>query len=113
MSYSATGQPEVWALRKDGAKRQITAGSAILSNNGDFLYSLAKSGNGMTLLPDFIIKDGIAAGEVKTVLNDWSVAPLWLTLFYPPYEVLPPLVATFTDFFEAHLREVPELSFDD
>ncbi|WP_051153712.1 type 2 periplasmic-binding domain-containing protein [Litoreibacter arenae] len=67
----------------------------------------------MTLLPDFIIKDGIAAGEVKTVLNDWSVAPLWLTLFYPPYEVLPPLVATFTDFFEAHLREVPELSFDD
>lgn len=112
MSYSSKSRAETWVLRKDGAKRQVTAGTAIISNNGDFLYSLAKSGNGMVLLPDFIVKDGIAAGEVVTVLDGWSVAPLWLTLFYPPYEVLPPLVATFTDFFEAHLREVPELSFN-
>jgi DNA-binding transcriptional LysR family regulator len=72
---------------------------------------MARSGNGITILPDFIVKDGIASGAVQTVLADWSVPALWLTLFYPPYEVLPPLVATFTDFFEAHLREVAELNF--
>ena len=113
MSYSATGQAEVWEFRKEGAKRNLSAGSSVISNNGDLLYALARLGNGITLLPDFIVKEGIAAGEVETVLDDWTVSPLWLTLFYPPYEVLPPLVATFTDFFEAHLREVAELNFGD
>lgn len=111
MSYSSSGQAEVWKFEKSGLKRTVSAGYSIVSNNGDFLYAMACSGNGITILPDFIAKDGIARGEVQTVLSDWSVPALWLTLFYPPYEVLPPLVATFTDFFEAHLREVAELNF--
>lgn len=112
MSYSSSGQPEVWRFEKGGLKRTVSAGSSIVSNNGDFLYALARSGNGITILPDFIVMDGIARGAVQPVLADWSVPTLWLTLFYPPYEVLPPLVATFTDFFEAHLREVAELNFE-
>jgi DNA-binding transcriptional LysR family regulator len=111
MSYSSSRQAEVWRFEKAGLKRTVSAGSSIVSNNGDFLYAMARSGNGITILPDFIVKDGIASGAVQTVLADWSVPALWLTLFYPPYEVLPPLVATFTDFFEAHLREVAELNF--
>ena len=113
LSYSASGRSEVWTLRKDGAKRQVTAGTTIISNNGDFLHALARAGNGMTMLPDFIVQDGISRGEVTPVLPDWSIRPLWLTLFYPPYDALPPLVATFTDFFEAYLREVPALTFPD
>ena len=111
MSYASDGQPEVWKLQKEGLKRSFTAGTSIIADNGDFLLSMVRSGNGMALLPDFIACERIAAGDVVQVLQDWTVAPLWLTLFYPPYEVLPPLVATFTDFFEAHLREVDDLSF--
>jgi DNA-binding transcriptional LysR family regulator len=47
---------------------------------------------------------GIADGDVVPILEDWSLPPLWLSLFYPPYEALPPLVATFTEFFEAYLE---------
>jgi DNA-binding transcriptional LysR family regulator len=83
----------------------------VVSNNGDFLYEMAKAGNGIALLPDFIVGEGIASGAVETVLSDWSAPSLWLTMFYPPYEALPPLVATFTDFFEAHLQEVSGLTF--
>lgn len=111
MSYSASGKAEEWTFHKGGRKKTVTAGTAIASNNGDFLYSLAKLGNGVTVLPDFIVNDGINAGEVVPLLSDWVITPLWLTLFYPPYDVLPPLVATFTDFFEAHLSEAQEFSF--
>lgn len=111
MSYSSSGHTEVWRFEKAGLKRMVSAGSSIVSNNGDFLYAMARAGNGITILPDFIVNDGIASGALEPVLADWSVPALWLTLFYPPYEVLPPLVATFTDFFEAHLREVAELNF--
>jgi len=111
MSYSMSGKAETWTFCKDGQRRAVTAGGDILSNNGDFLYALARLGNGVAVLPDFIVNDGLKRGEVVKLLEDWQVSPLWLTLFYPPYEVLPPLVATFTDFFESHLSEVAEFDF--
>lgn len=75
------------------------------SNNGDFLYSIARSDAGIAVLPEFIVADGLRSGEVERVLQDWSLPSLWLSLYYPPYEALPPLVATFTDFFEAFLDD--------
>jgi DNA-binding transcriptional LysR family regulator len=111
MSYSPVGRAENWKFRKAGVTRTVTAGGALISNNGDFLYALAASGNGIAVLPGFIANDGLTRGDVVKLLEDWTVAPLWLTLFYPPYEVLPPLVATFSDFFETHLREMAEFDF--
>ncbi|NDV51604.1 LysR family transcriptional regulator, partial [Yangia sp. PrR003] len=32
-------------------------------------------------------------------------------LYYPPYEKLPPLVGTFTDFFEAYIRDIDSFDF--
>ena len=112
LSYSATQTPETWTFAKGGSTRTRQAGHAVISNNGDFLYALAKSGNGIAVLPDFITGRGIARGDVEVVLPDWSIPDIWLTLYYPPYTVLPPLVATFSEYFEAHMREVAELDFD-
>lgn len=111
MSYG-DGRPETWEFSKEGQRRTIRAGSEVISNNGDLLYQLVRRESGMALLPDFICVDGLSDGSVETVLPEWTVSPLWLTLFYPPYERLPPLVATFTDFFEAYLRENEPASFD-
>ncbi|MEM7295541.1 MAG: hypothetical protein AAF330_02775, partial [Pseudomonadota bacterium] len=53
----------------------------------------------------------LADGAVEAVLPDWELPPLWLSLFYPPYEALPPLVATFSDFFEAYLKDLDGFEF--
>ena len=45
------------------------------------------------------------AGRLVEVLPDWSTPEIWLTLYYPPYEQLPLRVATFSDFFEAFIKE--------
>jgi DNA-binding transcriptional LysR family regulator len=111
MSYSANGGAEVWRFRKGQLTRNIPAGTGLISNSGDFLYSLVRSGGGIAVLPDFIFKDALARKEVELLLDDWEIQPLWLTLFYPPYETLPPLVASFSDFFEAYLRDVGGLEF--
>lgn len=110
-SYTATDAPEVWEFRKGSAKRTQRAGSAVMSNNGDFLYELALSGGGFVILPDFIVNRGIAEGRVVRVLPDWDVPSLWLTLYYPPYEQLPPLVATFSQFFESYMARIDGLEF--
>ena len=105
LSYGEEDSPEVWQFEKGALKRPFTAGRSIHTNNGDLLYQFARSGAGIVMLPEFHVAHGIASGDVVPVLEDWSLPPLWLSLFYPPYEALPPLVATFTDFFEAFLQD--------
>ncbi|MCH2076065.1 MAG: LysR family transcriptional regulator [Rhodobacteraceae bacterium] len=111
LSYSETGAAETWTFTKGAAKRVVTAGTGVVSNNGDLLYGLARAGVGITVLPDFLVEPGVASGEVQRVLPDWDLPALWLTLYYPPYVALPPLVATFSTFFEDYLRQTNGLTF--
>ncbi|MEO9575476.1 MAG: LysR family transcriptional regulator [Tateyamaria sp.] len=109
MSYGAKGEPEQWSFARAGAQRTVRAGKTVISNNGDFLYAMARIGEGICVLPDFITADGLQSGAVIEVLPDWSIPSLWLTLFYPPYERLPPVVGTFADYFEAFIDDHPDL----
>jgi hypothetical protein len=34
------------------------------------------------------------------VFKGWAPPDLWLTLYYPPYQALPPRIASFSKFFE-------------
>ncbi|MAQ85853.1 MAG: LysR family transcriptional regulator [Maritimibacter sp.] len=105
LSYGAKGMAETWTFASGGLSRSVRAGTEVVSNNGEFLRALALSGNGIVNLPDLLVRDGLKAGALEMVLPDWQIAPLNLMLYYPPYEKLPPLVATFTDFFEAYIRD--------
>ncbi|MEM9966674.1 MAG: LysR family transcriptional regulator [Pseudomonadota bacterium] len=107
LSYGHTTEREVWRFQKGSVKRPVTASGAIHSNNGDLLYQMVKRGFGIAVLPEFHASHGIEQGDIVEILNDWEISPLWLSLFYPPYETLPPLVATFTEFFEAYLSDLP------
>ncbi|NRB36692.1 MAG: LysR family transcriptional regulator [Rhodobacteraceae bacterium] len=111
LSYADSGAPEMWELTKGSAMRSVKLGGHIVSNNRDFLYGLARAGAGICLLPDFLVHEELDRGEVIRVLPDWTPPSLWLTLYYPPYEVLPPLIATFSEFFETCIRDVDGLLF--
>lgn len=112
MSYHARGDAETWEFSRNGNRRSVRASRRVTSNNGDFLYALAVAGDGICVLPDFITRPGLETGAVEEVLPDWSLPSLWLTLFYPPYEQLPPIVATFADYFEAFIEDHPNLYGD-
>ena len=113
LSYGAGKEPETWTLQNGALKRRVTAGGEIVSNNGDFLFAMVRADAGVAVLPEFIVGAGLRDGTVQALLPDWTIPPLWLSLFYPPYEALPPLVATFTDFFEAFLVDIDGFEFDE
>lgn len=110
MSYSAHGVREVWEFSRAGSTRTVRAGAHVISNNGDFLYAMAQAGEGICVLPDFITSHGLRSGDVVEVLPDWTLPSLWLTLFYPPYEKLPPLVETFAEYFESFISDHPHIT---
>ncbi|MBE9637955.1 LysR family transcriptional regulator [Salipiger mangrovisoli] len=111
LSYGHGAAAETWTFTRGGQRRTLRAGTDVTSNNGEFLYEMALSGNGMVNLPDFLVREGLASGALEVVLPEWQLPPLNLMLYYPPYEKLPPLVGTFTDFFEAYIRDIDSFNF--
>lgn len=105
LSYDDQLKTETWALSRPGQTRTIEAKGRFSINNGDFLCRLAVAGEGIALLPRFIVEEDLHAGRLVQVLPDWNTPEIWLTLYYPPYEQLPLRVATFSDFFEAFIKE--------
>jgi len=100
LAYSGESRREIWVLSDGNSSMTITAGRAFSANSGEVLADMAAAGAGVAILPGFNIAEHIRSGRLVHVLRDWSPPELWLTLFYPPYQVLPPRIASFSTFFE-------------
>lgn len=103
LAYSGESRREHWALSDGGSSISITAGRAFSANNGEVLADMAADGVGVAMLPGFHIAEHIRTGRLVHVLPGWAPPELWLTLYYPPYQALPPRIATFSKFFEEQL----------
>ncbi|MEM9900194.1 MAG: LysR family transcriptional regulator [Pseudomonadota bacterium] len=110
VAHDATGWFEQWLLtHPSGERRVLKAGKTLSVNSGDLIARLLAREDGVALLPWFLVKDHITAGTLVPILPDWQTPQLWLSLSYPPYELLPPPVATFSEFFEEHVTETRPL----
>ncbi len=105
LSFDAEAREEVWELSKGATRRSHKVEGTFSANNGDLLAKLALNGEGIALVPRFIVAADLKAGRLIEVLPDWTISEIWLTLYYPPYNQLPLRVATFSDFFETHVKE--------
>jgi len=103
LAYSGESRRENWALSDGGSSISIAAGRAFSANNGEVLADMAADGVGVAMLPGFHIAEHIRTGRLVHVLPGWAPPELWLTLYYPPYQTLPPRIATFSKFFEEQL----------
>lgn len=102
LAYNGESRREQWMLSDGSASVEIAAGRAFSANNGDLLADMAASGGGVALLPRFHIAEHLQAGRLIHVFPRWSPPDLWLTLYYPPYQALPPRIAAFSKYFEQH-----------
>ncbi|WP_339765404.1 LysR family transcriptional regulator [uncultured Hoeflea sp.] len=103
LAYDEEAVSETWELSSAGRTHKVRAGQALAGNNGDLIARLAENGEGVALLPLFIVEPALSSQRLQQVLPDWEPTPLWLTLYYPPYEKLPLRVKTFSDFFEDYV----------
>jgi len=87
--------------RATGEFLTVALPSCFRANNGDLLAELALRGEGVALLPRFIVDAALKNGSLVELLEDWRLEDLWLAAIYPPYDHLPAKVKTFTDFVEA------------
>jgi len=95
-SYSMT--PETWRFTKDGKSATVRPSGPLRVNNGDAMLPALIAGTGVGILPEFIVRDALAAGRLERLLPDWSLssgAVFWVT---PPGGPRPKRVEVLGDF---------------
>ena len=98
LTYSYTVTTEVWHFTKGAKSASVQPSGPLRVNNGDAMMPALIAGTGLGILPEFILRDALAANQLERLLPDWSL-PLrtvyWVT---PPGEPQPKRVEVLADF---------------
>jgi DNA-binding transcriptional LysR family regulator len=114
---SAAKLSGVWTFAAaDGAETTVRVGQARFhANSGEALRTLALRGEGIVLLPRFIVAHDLEAGRLVQLLDGYSAAPTMIHVVYPHSRLLPAKVRTFVEFLAArvsHQRNWEKFSAD-
>src|SRR5471032_146217 len=76
-----------WEFEKNGAQVSIVHRPKYTSNDLRALLSAALAGNGLVLLPDYVVQAALDAGTLERVLSDWEVPRLEIRAVIPKHRV--------------------------
>src|SRR5436853_2594600 len=89
---------ETWRFTKDGKSASVRPSGPLRVNNGDAMMPALLAGTGLGILPEFFLREALAAGRLERVLPNWSLplgAVYWVT---PPGGPRPKRVEVLGDF---------------
>ncbi|MBW7472442.1 LysR family transcriptional regulator [Marinobacter sp. M216] len=84
-----------------------SAGSGMVSNNGDVLVEAAVAGAGIALQPTFIAGSAIREGKLQVILPECEPEPMALYAVYAHRQLLASKVRSFVDFMDGYFGEPP------
>lgn len=87
-----------WPLRRGSRTIRQPIRPSFSSNNTELLHSMALSGKGLALLPEFIVGDDIAAGRLVVLMCEYALPDLPVNLVYPSGKLLTGAMRSFLDF---------------
>jgi DNA-binding transcriptional LysR family regulator len=97
--YAYLSKPDVWHYTNAaGEQVSVRPGGPLRANNGEVLMPALLAGLGIADLPDFIVGDAIAAGEVEVILKGWKQREGAVHLVTPPGGPRPARVEVLADF---------------
>ena len=105
LQYGYSGTQHQWRLGDGRSERGFGIGCQLWSNNGEVLKEAAIAGQGLALLPTFIVGAALQAGSLRTVLADWHAGDLVLQALYPRHRHLSNKVQLFVDLLSERLGE--------
>ncbi|MGK9236520.1 LysR family transcriptional regulator [Inquilinus limosus] len=106
--YPTSGTMMEWALRAEPETSPWRVPATLVSNSTDALVSAAQRGLGLLYTANFIVRDALEAGTLRTVLDAYQPAPGMFWLLWPSSRQLSPKVRVFVDFLCTRLIPVPD-----
>jgi DNA-binding transcriptional LysR family regulator len=99
-----------WQMRRDDEHFTVAVDCAMCSNNGEVLRAVAIAGQGVALLPGFIVAAALYRGALQPVLQAFTPEPLSLSALYPRHRHLAVKVRAFVDLLTASSPTKPRAS---
>jgi DNA-binding transcriptional LysR family regulator len=106
LAYTYLSTPNVWHYTNAaGEQASVRPAGQLRVNNGEALMPALVAGLGIADLPDFIVGDAIASGEVEVILKGWKQAEGAVHLVMPPGGPRPARVEALAEFFAKHFAK--------
>ncbi|MGJ7530982.1 LysR family transcriptional regulator [Variovorax sp. GB1P17] len=102
--YPATGKVEVWPLKPAPDGTEAKPPTSMICNNMETRLCFAMRGRGIACLPDFSVREALAAGRLRPVLAD-HVRPhtIGLSVLWPSGRYPSPKLRALIDHLGAHM----------
>lgn len=98
-AYAYLSTPNVWHFTNaTGEEATVRPSGQLRVNNGEAVLPALIAGLGIADLPDFIVGDAIAAGQVEVILQDWKQTEGAVHLVMPPGGPRPARVEVLIEF---------------
>jgi DNA-binding transcriptional LysR family regulator len=102
-AYAYLSTPNVWRYTNAaGEEASVRPAGQLRVNNGEAVLPALVAGLGIADLPDFIIGDAIASGEVEVILKGWKQIEGAVHLVMPPGGPRPARVEVLAEFLAMH-----------
>ncbi|TCP29343.1 LysR family transcriptional regulator [Sphingomonas sp. BK235] len=84
LTFSSDAGGVGWHLQAGAEQLHLDHPARLASQDFDLLLRLARQGLGIAAVPEFMAREGIAAGHLVRVLPGWQSAPIDVMLAYRP-----------------------------
>jgi DNA-binding transcriptional LysR family regulator len=74
-----SGRITRWCFTRGDQSTEVQVDAAVGSNAPYALRDAALAGLGVAILPDWLVAEHVAAGELKILLHEWELAPVIVT----------------------------------
>lgn len=105
ISYSYLPTGDIWHFESNqtGEQRAVTVKPRMHTNNGDTIRAVVLGGQGVALQPAFMVSPDIQAGNLVSLLPEWSGPKFGIHAVYPSRKHLSLKVKTLIDYLAGKL----------
>jgi DNA-binding transcriptional LysR family regulator len=89
---------EITLFGRDGVEQTLRIAPVLIAEGVTSIREAVRDGLGVSLLPDWLIKDELESGELVQVLPKWKAKDVPIHVVYAGQRVLPTRVSAFIDF---------------
>jgi len=95
-----------WMLEKDGELLRWKPLPKFVANDVLLLLTAALQGNGITLLPDYVISNALKTGELVRVLPDWTMPSCDIRAIIPKHRASDLALRLLLDFLREEVADI-------
>jgi DNA-binding transcriptional LysR family regulator len=104
--YAYLSTQGIWHYTNSaGEQASVRPAGQLRANNGEAVMPALLAGLGIADLPDFIVGDAVASGEVEVILKGWKQSEGAVHLVMPPGGPRPARVEALADFLTRHFAK--------